>query len=169
MQFRIQDSLNFSDLGRQLKALPDFDPPPGGWMRLQRERLQRRRRQWAGVGGFAMAACLVLAIGLPRFAQPPVEIIEQPRTNELQLLMARSRDLEQRLAVARPQVSRWSGAQAVQVARLQQGLSLVDYKLNQADPETARALWQRRVQLMNAMVELHQQPAPALVQAAYQY
>ena len=83
--------------------------------------------------------------------------------------MARSRDLEQRLAVARPQVSRWSGAQAVQVARLQQGLSLVDYKLNQADPETARALWQRRVQLMNAMVELHQQPAPALVQAAYQY
>ena len=63
-------------------------------------------------------------------------------------------------------------AEAVQAARIEQGLALVDARLNEArDEPTARQLWQRRVQLMQALVDLHQQPSagPALVQAAYQY
>ena len=172
MQLFIQGSLNQDELRRQLQALPGFTPPAGGWMRFQRAQLRRRRQRWAGAGGLAMAACLMLAIGIPNLSQQPAEILVQPAPHGVSAMINRSRQLEQRLVSIRPNVSRWSGAQAVQAARIEQGLALVDARLNEArDENTARQLWQRRVQLMQALVDLHQQPSagPALVQAAYQY
>lgn len=172
MQLFIQSSLNQDELKRQLQALPGFTPPAGGWMRLQRAQLRRRRQRFAGVGGLAMAACLMLAIGVPNLLQEPAPILVQPQASETQQLINRSRQLELRLAAVRPQVARWSGAQAVQVSQIEQGLSLVDARLNHVqDQETAEQLWLRRVQLMQSLVDLHQQPsaAPGLVYAAYQY
>lgn len=172
MQLFIQGSLNQDELRRRLQALPGFTPPAGGWMRFQRAQLRRRRQRWAGAGGLAMAACLMLAIGIPNLSQQPPEILVQPAPHGVSAMINRSRQLEQRLVSIRPNVSRWSGAQAVQAARIEQGLALVDARLNEArDEPTARQLWQRRVQLMQALVDLHQQPSagPALVQAAYQY
>ena len=64
---------------------------------------------------------------------------------------------------------RWSGAQALRAAHLQQRLSAVDYRLNFASADEATALWRERVELMHALVDLHERPAPMLVQAAYPY
>ena len=158
-------------LAQDLRALPEFEPPAGGWMALQRRQRQQRRRRIAnGMGGFAMAACLVLAVALPRVSPEPEPIIEQPAEySELARLMQRSSELERQLPSARPNVRRWNGAQAVRVSQLQQGLSLIDYQINFAEPDEARRLWRERVELMDALVDLHQRPAPVLVQAAYQY
>lgn len=166
-----EPSFDTGKLAQDLRALPDCEPPAGGWVELQRRQKLRRRRQFTNrMGGFAIAASLVLAVALPRVSPEPEPIIEQPAEySELARLMQRSTVLEQQLASARPKVRRWSGAQAVRVSQLQQGLSLIDYQINFAEPDEARRLWRERVELMDALVELHARPAPVLVQAAYQY
>lgn len=168
-----------SRLEESLRSLPEIDPPPGGWTRLQRrleeQRLVRRRRY----GGLALAASMLLAVGvgvlMPRTAAVPVAPSASPSlpvaakaaaSDEVLRLKQRSRELEQRLAQVQPQVQVWDNRLAGETARLERDLLLVDLQINHAqEPESARRLWRNRVALMSQLVQTHRQAA--LMPVAY--
>jgi hypothetical protein len=67
-----------------LRPLPDFAPPPGGWLDLQRRRRRQAQRRVALGGGLALAACkLVLQLnyadagGATRLWQDRVALMNQ--------------------------------------------------------------------------------------------
>lgn len=157
-------------LPARLRALPAFAPPPGGWPDLQR-RLQARRRRFAMAGGgFALAASLLVAVGLVglRPDAPPAAAIPVASQEVAQLIL-RSQNLERQLSSARPQVAVWSSGRDARASMIEQRVRMIDAQLNVADPESAARLWRDRVKLMNALVELHQPEAPVLQYASYQY
>jgi hypothetical protein len=161
-------------LGERLRALPAFTPPPGGWLALQRRRQARRVRFAAAGGGLALAASVLLAIGLVGLKPEPAPalgggFVAAPKTPEVAQLISRSQSLERRLSSARPQVAVWNAGRDERAALLEQHLRMIDAQLNFADAESAKALWRDRVKLMDALVELHEPQAPALQYASYQY
>jgi hypothetical protein len=176
-----EDRMNPNPLPERLRALPAFTPPPGGWQRLD-ARLNARRRNYAMAGGgFALAASVLVAVGLvglrPDTAVPPsapsapaasITAVAQV-SPALEQLISRSQALERQLASARPQVAVWNTGRDTRAALLEQELRRVDAQINFAEPASAEALWTRRVRLMTALVELHETEAPALQYASYQY
>lgn len=153
-----------STLPEQLRALPEFDPPPNGWSRLQ-ARLEpapivRRRRRGAPL---ALAASVLTMIGAGWLAYspapPPVSVqVAETETADAAVagLMARSRALESDLETVRPQVVVWDGRLAATTQTLESRLAMVDLQLNHADAAGARRLWQDRVALMSRLVETHE-------------
>ena len=189
MRYRInarinQNELNPMPLPERLRALPSFDPPLGGWMRVS-QRMQRRRQRYLQAGtGLALAASLLVAVGLikplPSFtgggweggAPPPQSPPARGGGGQIAQLINRSQRLEHRLAQARPQVAVWDSSRANRAAALETRLRQVDARLNYSLPgetDSSAALWRDRVELMNALVELHEPQAPALQYASYQY
>lgn len=174
MHYRInQSGSNPLSLPERLRALPSFDPPAGGWTRLsQRMRLRRRRYLQAG-GGLALAASVLLAVGLvglrPETSPQPLLSASPPAAIAVTQLISHSQRLEQRLAQARPRVAVWDSSRAYHATALETRLRQVDAQLDFADSKSAEPLWRKRVELMNAMVELHEPQAPALQYASYQY
>lgn len=173
-----EDRMNPNPLPERLRALPAFTPPPGGWQRLD-ARLSARRRNYAMAGGgFALAASVLVAVGLaglrPEAAAPPsapalATTAVAHTSPALEQLISRSQALERQLASARPQVAVWNTGRDTRAALLERELRRVDAQINFAEPASAEALWSRRVTLMNALVELHETEAPALQYASYQY
>lgn len=154
-----------TDLSNKLRALPDFEPPVGGWTRLQ-QRLERPARARPSLPAFALAASVALAVGLavlmptpPRQGQPPPGQPAQ-RSVGIEQLMQRSRQLEAELAAVRSDVPVWDGRLAARTAALESGLQLVDLQLSYSEPERspeqARRLWSDRVRLMDALVQTHE-------------
>ena len=181
-----KNQLILLNLPERLRGLPDFDPPAGGWTRLS-ERKQARRRHWVTAGsGFALAASVLVAVGLfnllPPFtgggregsAPPPQSYpASGGGSYEVAQLINRSQRLEHRLSQARQQVAVWDTRRASRAALLERALARVDAELdfpstNDGADSTER-LWSDRVELMNALVDLHQPEAPALQYASYQY
>ncbi len=158
-----------TELSERLRALPEFDPPDDGWARLERAlrpgvqpRSRRRWRSWSG--GAALAASLLLAVGVWRQAPPQPDTSDANR--DVRALITESRTLEQRLDQLRPQVVVWDATLAAGSDRLEQDLALVDLQLNYASTsDTRQQLWRNRVALMSRLVQLHEraelQPTPA--------
>jgi hypothetical protein len=164
-------------LAERLRALPSFTPPPGGWARLEaRRRARRRRYAWAG-GGLALAASVLVAIGVvglrPDLTPPaPHAGLAQAPTarQEVAQLISRSQNLERQLRSARPQVAVWSSGRDANASLLERRLRVIDAQLNVAESDAAaQRLWRERVRVMNALVDLHESEAPALQYASYQY
>ncbi|MGH8441975.1 MAG: hypothetical protein ACRETF_03615 [Nevskiaceae bacterium] len=145
-------------------------------------RLTARRRRFAVAGGgFALAASVLVGIGLvglrPETTPPPADrpavVATAPAAARVspavQQLISRSQALERELSAARPQVAVWNTSRDTRAALLEQELRRVDAQINFADSESAEQLWRYRVKLMNALVELHEPEAPALQYASYQY
>lgn len=176
-----QQPVNPMSLPERLRALPLFDPPPGGWSRVAQRLHSRRRRQLQAGVGLALAASLLLAVGLvgtgrlgpARAPQPRLTAAAPASGTAVAQLISRSQRLEHRLAQARPQVAVWDSQRADRAALLEARVRQVDAQLNFAsasgDAKSAEHLWRNRVALMNAMVELHEPQAPALQYASYQY
>jgi len=165
--------MNPNPLPERLRALPAFAPPPGGWSRLS-QRLSARRRNYAVAGGgFALAASVLVAVGLVALRPDPAPVttgfVSTRSSPAVEQLITRSQALERELSSVRPQVAVWNTGRDTRAALLEQELRRVDARLNFADPESAEQLWARRVKLMNALVELHETEAPALQYASYQY
>lgn len=168
-----------SSLGERLRALPSFTAPPGGWARLERRRADSRRRRYAAAGGgLALAASVLVAVGLvalrpeptPTFGGSFAVVAGNPAArHEVAQLISRSQSLERELQSARPQVAVWSSGRDVRARMIEQRLRVIDAQLNVADSAAAQRLWHDRVKLMNALVELHQPQEPALQYASYQY
>lgn len=146
-------------LSEKLKALADFDPPPGGWERLVCRLDRQKRSRRAVYAGLALAASLLLAMGLA-LLRPAVPVPARGQgADDLAQLMLRSRELEQTLLQVRPRVLAWDNTLASEAARLENDLAVVDLQLNYAGPEGARRLWKNRVELMSQLVQTHEQAA----------
>lgn len=153
-------------LKEQLRSLPDFDPPPGGWPALV-QRLDARQRQPRRLFLLAAAASALLAVGLgvliPHPQEPgparqaPLQASAEDR--ELLRLMERSRELERQLAQLRPQTSVWDARLQARARELERGLTYLDLQLNYAvrdgRSDQTRRLWSNRVDLMAALVATH--------------
>jgi hypothetical protein len=173
---------NPNPLPERLRALPAFTPPPGGWLDLNR-RLHARRRNFAVAGGgFALAASVLVAVGLVGMrpdlvaptastpsSAPATTVVASRITPAVAQLISRSQALERQLSYVRPQVAVWNTGRDTRAMLFETELRRVDAQLNFAGPQDAEALWRRRVQLMTALVDLHETEAPALQYASYQY
>ena len=176
--------MNPNALPERLRALAPLTPPPGGWMDLNRRMAARRRNFAVAGGGFALAASVLLAVGLVGLRPDAVPLSQpaadpapatlaaaRPTSPAVAQLISRSQSLERKLAYVRPQVAVWNTGRDTRAMLIETELRRVDAQLNFADPQAAEAeaLWRRRVGLMTALVDLHQTEAPALQYASYQY
>jgi hypothetical protein len=182
MYSRIGESMSHESLPERLRALPRFTPPAGGWSAMNARLAARRRNYAVAGGGFALAASILVAVGLvairpdavPPARQPGGEtvVVMAPEASpQLRQLISRSQALERELSSLRPQVAVWNTGRDSRAMLLETELRRVDAQLNFAEPDAAEALWRRRVQLMHALVRLHdtESEAPALQYASYQY
>lgn len=175
--------MNHEPLSERLRALPSFTPPAGGWNAMNARLAARRRNYAMAGGGFALAASILVAVGLlairpdavPQAQKPggqTVVVMAPEVSPELRRLISRSQALERELSSLRPQVAVWNTGRDSRAMLLETELRRVDGQLNfTEEPEAAEALWRRRVQLMHALVRLHdtESEAPALQYASYQY
>ena len=153
----------------RLKALPTLRPSRDGWHRV-RERLEeertarRRRRTLAGVlGGLAMAASFAGAFVLARDdagTGEPVAVAEI--AGELQDVRARSQALEAALQAYNPAARVIDGrtdglAQdlEIRIAELDRRLDLTEMSDDAARDARLLRLWEERVGLLDALVDVH--------------
>jgi len=157
---REQDQLRARQ--EQLRSLPSLRPARDAWPGIQAALQRRRRQRRAALAVTALAAALVMAIGLPsllRTAAPTAG------PEELATWMHRSQDLEERLrAIPEPAILDVGSADAL--VQLEDQIAFVDRCLDElpgeaAAGEAATALWQARVELLQALINLRM-PALAL-------
>lgn len=139
----------------RLRALPRMTPArnqfPAVRSRFTAERRQRRRR-FAGIGALAIAASLLItAIGR--------DLLHPSRLDaEQQIASAKSesQQLEQKLRDWDPQSRVLNSRAAVMVVELEDRIADLDARLAETQElDRQLALWQRRVGLMNTLVEVH--------------
>ncbi len=144
----------------RLKALPALRSPRDRLPQVMaRARQERRGRQirWGGLAGLALAASLALAVGLTGGSTAlPAD------SGELVAAMAESRLLEQALRELDPSARVTDGHTERMAAALSDRIALVDRQLEAVQlSEVARReqallrLWQERVGLMDALVNVH--------------
>lgn len=149
-----------------LRALPVPRPPRDRWVairtQVERERRVRtiRRTAW---GAMALAASLALAVGVRGLipaASPDGGSVQAGAPPEVGTLMAQSRDLEAALHSYGPEGRVLNGRAAGIIAELEDRIALVDAGIAQANlAEGAQddlvSLWRDRVDLMDALVNVH--------------
>lgn len=146
-------------LRRALAGLPSESPPRDLWpavaARLAGERFRRR---WVRVGW--LAAAFAVAVTLGAAVRGSVEAWrDATAARATRALVARSEQLEAELR-ARAAGTVLRGRTAREVLEMEDRLALIDAQLAQrtrsgvASAEVAE-LWQRRVELLGALVDLH--------------
>ena len=154
-----------------LRSLPLVSPPEDGWPdvrdALQRQARYRRARRY-GMGAFALAASLTLAVGLfllqtgpgpepTHQGAPAVADAQDSNATPFQTvdsLIALSQQMESRLRVARRQVGTLPTDALIYQVELEDTIALVDEELSM-DPKS-RALWSQRVNLLLDLDQLYQ-------------
>ncbi|OYW05417.1 MAG: hypothetical protein B7X11_01970 [Acidobacteria bacterium 37-65-4] len=151
---------------KALRDLPPARPPFDAWPSLKS---QLQEPAWSVQAGAAWAALLLVLLSgsfiiLSRHAPPmedPAVIREQESVKEkIEPLKAQSRTLEGALSAYRSRSQVLSGRTAGTIAYLEDGLAIVDLQLSllqtqDTEPEKLLRLWQERVKLLNALVELN--------------
>ncbi len=147
----------------QLRALPTLRPPRDRWPAIRSRLTVARRRRWAwsGVGGLALAASIAAVILL----RPPEPVAVSPGPDaqaELEAAMLQSRLLERALTQYAPERRVTDGYTARVAAELEDRISALDQELQVMQmtpmPDGDRQLlnlWQQRVGLMDALVNVH--------------
>lgn len=152
-----------------LRELPLREPPPGLWPRIEAAACEapetRARRRWplAGIAAVLIAgtgAALWFAIsgGAGEIPAPPQQVattLQAPA--QLAALKQESSQLEAALRALRHRDTVMTARTANTIATLQDGIALIDYRLNQSAaqgvaPMDAQRLWQQRVNLMRSLV-----------------
>ncbi len=157
-------------MAQGLRELPSLRPPSDAWCAL-RPALREGLPESAGLSavGAVWAALMVLMLGVSFFVlmrQPAIH--EDPAVarqrlalrEKLEPLQARSRSLESALAEYRVKQGVQSGTTAGTIAYLEDGLAIVDLQLSlfqddDTEPDTLVRLWQERVKLLSALVEVN--------------
>ena len=139
----------------RIRALPQMTPArnqfPAVRTRFTAERRQRRRRAF-GIGGLAIAASLLVTVIGRDLVRPERLDAEQ----QIATAKSESQHLEQQLHDWDPQSRVLSSRAAVMVVELEDRIADLDARLAQTrEPDRQLALWQRRVGLMNTLVEVH--------------
>ncbi len=144
-----------------LKALPSLRPPRDRWSVVRDEVLAQRARTRRRFGGWltaAAAASEALAIGLGGLVTPAAQ-----EPDPLAELVSEAQMLERALRTMRPETRVLTGRIAGAVAALEDQLELLDVRFEQArvrrlSREKVIVLWQERVGLMDALVNVHARP-----------
>lgn len=144
-----------------LKALPSLRPPRDRWSAVRDEVLAQRARTRRRFGGWltaAAAASVALAIGLGDLVTPAAQ-----EPDPLAELVSEAQLLERALRTMRPETRVLTGRMAGAVAALEDRLELLDVRFEQArvqrlSRERVIVLWQERVGLMDALVNVHARP-----------
>jgi hypothetical protein len=149
-----------------LRDLPPYRPPADGWSALRRELDRKPPTGWLPIAVGALLLVLLSAsfVVLVRQA-PPQEsasaISEKQAIKEkIEPLKARSRTLEGALATYKNRSQVLSGRTAGTMAYLEDGLAIVDLQLSllqtpDAEPDKVLRLWEERVRLLTALIELN--------------
>ncbi len=144
-----------------LKALPSLRPPRDRWSEVRDEVMAQRARMRRRFGGWltaAAAASVALAIGLGGLVTPAAQ-----EPDPLAELVSEAQMLEQALRTMRPETRVLTGRIAGAVATLEDRLELLDVRFERArvqrlSREKVIVLWQERVGLMDALVNVHARP-----------
>ena len=144
-----------------LKALPNLRPSRDRWSVVRDEVLAERARTRRRFGGWltaAAAASVALTIGLGGLAMPAAQ-----ETDPLVELVSEAQRLQDALRVIRPETRVISGRTAGAVAALEDRLVLLDGRFEEArvrrlSRERFVVLWQERIDLMDALVNVHARP-----------
>ncbi len=144
-----------------LKALPSLRPPRDRWSVVRDEVLAQRARARRRFGGWltaAAAASVALAIGLGGLVTPAAQ-----EPDPLAELVSEAQMLERALRTMRPETRVLTGRIAGAVAALEDRLELLDVRFKQArvqrlSREKVIVLWQERIDLMDALVNVHARP-----------
>jgi hypothetical protein len=169
-----------SEVRRELRRLPDYEPPSHGWAGIERQlrtpaRARRRSLGWRATGWrarSAAAAAVGLALVFVLLIGPMMHEVspDTPSSGSHQgnktaqalepvgALVARSQQLETVLnGLPRPKVER--AATSAAIDELQARIQVLDLQLSSAD-ETglsspqAQKLWSQRVRLLNSLVSV---------------
>ncbi len=152
-----------------LRALPALPPAPETWARVMARveppvmLVARRSRMQVAAAGLAASLAIAVALGAVMLRAPLVQpaagtLATATRTDPtLEDLRGRSQRLEAVLAAIQSQPRVTSARSAGAIAELEDGIALVDYQLSQVDTAdlddvTRRALWRKRVELMESLV-----------------
>ena len=144
-----------------LRALPSLRPPRDRWSVVRDEVLAQRARARRRFGGWltaAAAASVALAIGLGSLVTPAAQ-----EPDPLSELVSEAQMLERALRAMRPETRVLTGRIAGAVAALEDQLELLDVRFERArvqrlSREKVIVLWQERVGLMDALVNVHARP-----------
>ena len=148
----------------RLRALPTLRPARDQWpavkARLAQERGSRRAR-WVGIGTLALAASLLLTFVLGRNAGRDSGALAADE--HLQSLMQRSQALEAAIGAYGPdgrvldgRTSRVASALEARIADVDERLQAVELEPAPQQHEVDRMrLWQERVGLLDALVDVH--------------
>ena len=144
-----------------LKALPSINPPRDRWSAVRGqvmvERAQARRR-FGGWLAAAAAASVALAIGIGGLVTPAAQ-----GPDPLSELVSEAQMLEEALRTMRPETRVLNGRTLGAVAALEDRLELLDVlfeeaRLRRLPRDRIVILWQERVDLMDALVNVHVRP-----------
>ena len=152
----------------RLRALPTPRPSRSRFLETRAAFVRSRRKSYVqrgGVVGLALAASLVLAVGLREGRSPLGETAPVAQADsELAEVMARSRDLENAIRLYDPESRILDGRTAGITLRLEDQLSAVDRQLEMLSTlgqlHTSRRqeqlrLWRERVGLLDALMDVH--------------
>ncbi|WP_386068749.1 hypothetical protein ACFJIW_02470 [Tahibacter sp. UC22_41] len=128
----------------RLAALPEFDPPPQLWARIEAEHLRRQRRRRIVQWGAGMAAALAFAALVTLLPSAPTVPVGSTPLAQLQ---RQSHELEQRYA----------GLEAATAADGETELHTVELALQRAYDRGASAeellpLWQQRNEVLSSLI-----------------
>lgn len=145
----------------RLRALPTLESQTDQFPAIRARLHWERRHQWTRrIGGMGIAAAALLAVGLigNDLARPPALDAQE----QIDSLMSRSEQLEHTLRAWRPEARVLDGHTVEVVLELEDRIADVDHQIRrtvqlQAPERRANEamLWQERVGLMNALVNVH--------------
>jgi hypothetical protein len=152
-----------SEWSARLAALPEFEPPAGGWEAIQALRRQRETvesRRWP----IAIAAGVLAAVaGLAWQLQLSGRELAGADSTAAAVFAGDSLRVQnarlERLLKALPEVRVMRGSTAFTISQLEDRLAFVDDRLSSITlepnaPEHAERLWRERVELMNSLVRV---------------
>lgn len=164
----------FVDTLEHMRALPPQQPPADVWARIEAEAydgrpapvdLGRRPRRWRVAG---IAAALLATVGATAWmtlngradrmpVAPPIATAPAAEPVTLMKLQRESSRLEAALRNLRRHDAMMTARTANTIATLEDGIALIDYRLNQGSahglaPREAKRLWRQRVGLMRSLV-----------------
>jgi hypothetical protein len=163
------------DVAEALRGLPDVEPGRDCWPALRAEAagLNRRRSFRRAAAGAAAAAIVVAVVVLRHGQRPSPAVVSQsavaqgPKAppsgqQDLAKLIRQSQRLEALLQRVDSQPRLQSGGEAAAITSLQDQVALVDGRIAQVqskgDPAALVGLWQQRVKLLDALVEVQVDP-----------
>ena len=148
----------------RLKALPALRPSRDRWPQVQarlaaeRRALKLQRVRRIAFAGLAAAASVALAVSVGGFDGPA----PAAATTEISRAMERSRALEQALEYYNPEARVLDGRTARVAQEIEDRIAALDHELELLDvtPDASREtrqleLWQERVGLLDALVDVH--------------